>query len=388
MAKIVTWVIVLGVVVVGGLAIFGGPGGEANAIKLGVILPLTGDAAQYGESEHRAIQLAVHEINSAGGVQGKNLELVVEDGKCDPQAGGTAAQKLVNIDQVKIIIGGACSGETLAVAEITEPAKVILISPSAPSPKVTEAGDFVFRTYPSDALAGKIAANYAAEELNAKKVAVITELTDYAQGLREAYKDSLADLGSQVVADETFATGDTDFRTQALKIKAAKPDVVYIVPQTVTPGLALIKQLREKGVKAVFQTAEVLLDREAVKENADALESVIGVEPSVDWENNPKAKALRDAHRTRFNGEDPGTFAANAYDAVYLIKEAIEATAVNGDIDTIKIRDWLYSVKNWPAAVGPLTMDQNGDPVMGESVKKIIKAEVVDLGSYTAPSDK
>ncbi|HEY4475727.1 MAG TPA: ABC transporter substrate-binding protein, partial [Candidatus Paceibacterota bacterium] len=251
-------------------------------------------------------------------------------------------------------------------------------------PKVTTAGDFVFRTYPSDALAGQIAASYSAGELKAKKAAVVTELTDYAQGLREVYKQSLANLGGQIVADETFTTGDTDFRTQILKIKAAKPDVVYIVPQSLTPGLALLKQLRENGVKATIATAEVLLDRKAVEENSAILEGVVGVESAVDWDNNPKAKALRDAHRLKYDGADPGTFAANAYDAVYLIKEAIQATASEGvDIDTEKIRDWLYAVKNWPGAIGPLTIDENGDPVMGENVRKIEKGEVKDLGPYT-----
>ena len=386
MSKIVIWIVVLAVIVIGGLAIFG-DGGETGTIKLGVLLPLTGDAAQYGESESRAIQVAVEEINNAGGVKGRQLEIVTEDGKGDPKAAGTAAQKLVNIDKVKIIIGGACSGETLAAAEITEPAEVILISPSASSPKVTEAGDFVFRTYPSDALAGRIAAKYAYEKLNVRKAAVFTELTDYSQGLREVYKEAFADLGGQIVSDETYNTGDVDFRTQILKIKNSRPDVVYIVPQSPTPGLAIIQQLRENRVTAKFTTAEVLLDRQVVGENKETLEGVIGVEPAVDWENNPKAKTLAEAHRAKFNS-DPGIFSANAYDAVHLIHEALDATLTEegedtGEIDAAAVRDWLYGVSNWPGAVGPLTIDENGDPVMGENVRKIVDGEVTDLGPYT-----
>ncbi len=378
MAKVITWIIVLAVVVIGGLAIFGGKGGESNTIKIGFIGPLTGDAASYGESESRAVQIAFDEINAAGGVSGKQLSLVSEDGKCDPQAGGTAAQKLVNIDGVKVIIGGACSGETLAAAAITQPAKVILISPSASSPKVTTAGDFVFRTYPSDALAGKIAAKYATDSLKAKKAALLTELTDYAQGLREVYKTAFTAAGGEIVADETYTTGDADFRTQILKIKGQKPDIIYIVPQSPTPGLAILKQLKENGVKVPLVTAEVLLDRQVVKENTALLEGLIGVEAGVDWQGNPKAKAFHDAHMAKFNVE-PGTFAANAYDAVYLIKEAIEAHG----LDTAKIRDWLYGVKNWQGAVGTLTMDSNGDPIMGENVRKIVKGVVTDLGTVT-----
>jgi len=351
--------------------------GDGGTIALGVIMPLTGDAASYGESENRAIQIAVDEINAAGGIDGRRIKLVLEDGKCDPQAAGTAAQKLVNVDKVKIVIGGACSGETLAAAEITEPAKVILISPSASSPKVTNAGDFVFRTYPSDALAGRIAAKYAYNELSRRRAALITELTDYSQGLREVYKKTFAELGGTIVADETYATGDTDFRTQILKIKTAKPDVIYVVPQTLTPGIAILKQLRESGVEAQLTTAEVLLDRQAVKDNAKVLEGVIGVEPAVDWEGNAKAKAFRDAHRARY-GADPGSFSANAYDAVYLVKEAIDEVG----LDTLAIRDFLYRVKDWPGTVGSLTIDANGDPILGLNVRKIVGGEVTDLGSY------
>ena len=382
--RTIVWIVVIVVVAVGVALIARGPGQLANVdstrpIQIGFLAPLTGDAASYGEAEQRAVQIAVDEINGAGGIGGRRIELVVEDGKCDPQAAGTAAQKLVNVDKVKVIVGGVCSGETLAAAAVTEPAKVILISPSASSPKVSEAGDFVFRTYPSDALAGRIAAEYAYRELGAKRVAVFSELTDYSQGLREVYKKTFGDLGGTIVADETFTTGDTDFRTQVTKVKAARPDAVYVVPQTLTPGVAILKQLREAGVKAHFTTAEVLLDRTAVKDNAAVLEGVIGVEPAVDWEGNPKAKAFRDAHRAKYNGADPGSFSANTYDAVYLIKEAIEAT---GRLDTEAIRDWLYSVKNWPGAIGSITIDKNGDPILGLNVRKIVGGEVTDLGPY------
>jgi branched-chain amino acid transport system substrate-binding protein len=378
MGKAITWIAVLAVVVIGGLAIYNGPGtGGAETIKLGVIQPFTGDAASYGESELRGIEVAVAEINEAGGIDGKLLELVTEDGKCDPQAGGAAAQKLVNVDRVKVIIGGACSGETLAAANVTEPAEVLLISPSATSPDVTDAGDFLFRTIPSDALAGETAAAYAFNELGAETAAVLAERTDYAQGLREVFMNSFGALGGEIIADETYATGDTDFRTQILKIKDAEPDVMYLVPQTVTPGVAMVAQVKEHKVGADLLTAEVLLDREAVAENVQTLEGVIGVEVAIDFVDNVKAAAFREAHLTMFDAE-PGMFSANAYDAVYLIRDAI---AQNG-LDTIQMRDWLYGVANWPGTVGFITFDEHGDLQMSLNVRKIVGGEVTDLGPY------
>lgn len=360
----------------------GGPvDSGTGSIKLGGILSLTGDAAVYGTSVNRAVQVAIAEINKSGGINGRQLEIVIEDGKCDPQAGGTAAQKLVSIDKVAIIIGGVCSGETLAAVAITEPAKVILISPSASSPKITTAGDFVFRTYPSDAFAGKVAATYDYKELKARKAAVISELTDYAQGLRSVYKDSFTALGGTIVDDETYNTGETDFRTQVLKMKNSKPDVVYIVPQTFTPGVNIVKQMRENGMKTTVQASETLMSPDVVSKNVSVLNGIYGVEFAVDYVNNTKAKAFKVAHEEMFSGAAPDIFAANAYDIVYLIRDTIAANG--GKVDTAKIRDFLYGVKNWQGAVGSLTIDKNGDPILGLNVRKIVGGVVTDIGPYT-----
>src|SRR5687768_12900217 len=121
MSKLVTWLLVAVVVVIGGFAIFSEAGRGVHALRIGVIQPLTGDAASYGTSQLRAIQIAADELNAKGGIRGKQIELVVEDGRCDSPAAGAAAQKLVSIDKVKVIIGGGCSSETLAAAALTEP---------------------------------------------------------------------------------------------------------------------------------------------------------------------------------------------------------------------------------------------------------------------------
>src|SRR3989344_5132019 len=151
---------------------------KMTELKLGVLMPMSGDASVYGMPISKAYQMAVDEVNAAGGIAGMQVKLIIEDGKCNPDGGATGTQKLVNVDGVKIVLGGACSGETLAAAPITEAAKVILLSPSATSPKVTTAGDFVFRTSPSDANAGRIAAEKA-YGAGYKSAALITETTDY-----------------------------------------------------------------------------------------------------------------------------------------------------------------------------------------------------------------
>lgn len=346
-----------------------------GSYKIGVMYPLSGDAAAYGIPIQMTTKIAADEINAKGGVNGKKIELIYEDSKCNPKDGNAAAQKLVNIDKVKVIIGGVCSGETLGAAPITEANKVILISPSASSPDITKAGDFVFRLSPSDAFAGIVAANYAFNDLKAKKAAVISESTDYAQGLKRVFKENFAKFGGEVVADETYNPEDTDFRTQATKAKAANPDVVYLLPQTTQKGVLLVKQVKEAGIKSQLLTAEVLIGRNVVQENAADVEGIIGIEQKFD-DKAPKAAALISKYMQQSKEEPPfPAFMSAAYDAVYMISDAIGKYGY----DSEKIRDYLYTIKNYDGAVGKVTIDINGDVILDYSIKQVKNSQLVTL---------
>ena len=346
-----------------------------GSYKIGVMLALTGDAADYGLPEQWAIKMAADEINSGGGLNGKRLEIVYEDSKCNPKDGNAAAQKLVNIDKVKVIIGGSCSGETLGAAPITESNKVVLISPSSTSPDITKAGDFVFRIAPSDAQAGIVAANYAFNELEARRVALITESADYPQGLRRIFKDEFVKTGGKIVADETYNPEDTDLRTQVTKVKAANPDVIYVVPQAPIKGILLIKQLEEAGLNKQLLTAEVLIGRNVIRENAKEVEGLIGIEQKFN-DNSPKAAVLLKKYKEHTGEEAPfPTYMAGAYDIVYLIADAIRKYGY----DSEKIKNSLYSVKNYDGAIGKVTIDQNGDPIMEYNIKQVRDGKLVIL---------
>ena len=346
-----------------------------GSYKIGVMLPLTGDGAAYGLPIQRAVKISIDEINAKGGVNGKKLEPIYEDSKCNPKDGNAAAQKLINVDKAKVIIGGACSGETLGAAPITEANKVILFSPSATSPDITKAGDFVFRDAPSDAYAGVVSSNYVYNDLNAKKAAVISESTDYAQGLRRVFKENFAKSGGEIVADETYNPEDTDFRTQVTKVKAASPDVVYLVPQAPAKGILLIKQLKEAGVTTQLLTAEVLVGRNVIKENAADMEGLIGIEQKFD-EKNPKAASLLAKYKQQSGEEAPFPgYMSGVYDIVYLLADAITK---NG-YDSEKIRDYLYAVKDYDGAVGKITLDQNGDAVLDYTIEQVKNGQLVAL---------
>jgi len=354
-----------------------GSSSSAGPVKLGVVVPLTGDGASYGIPVRRAGELAVEEINNAGGIAGAPIEVVWEDGKCDAKEGTAAGQKLINVDQVKVIFGGVCSSETLAMAPLAEAAKVLVVSPSATSPDITGAGDFIFRTAPSDAAAGSVAAEYAYTKMGAKKAAVISQTTDYAQGLRKIFTTKFAELGGAVVADETYNSGDTDFRSQILKVKTGAPDVVYLLPQSQASGVLLLKQLSANGVDAKRLTAEVLIGRNAVAENKTEMEGLTGIEGWFD-EKGELASAMLTNYKTKYNEDAPfPQFMSNMYSQFFLLKEAVEKT---GGMDSEKIRDYFYGLKDWKHALGTLTFDANGDPVgLPYSVKQVTGGELKEL---------
>ncbi|OGL74102.1 hypothetical protein A3F28_02880 [Candidatus Uhrbacteria bacterium RIFCSPHIGHO2_12_FULL_57_11] len=354
-----------------------------EAVTIGAILPFAGDDAALGIPLQRSIQMAVDEFNSARGVGGRPLRVQYEDGKCDENEAATAAQKLVGVNKVKYIIGGACSGETLGFAPIANENKVIVISPSETSPNITtKGGEYVFRLAPSGAMAGSVAAQYAAKDLGARRAAIISEQTDYAQGLRATFKKAFEDQGGKIVVDETYQTGETDFRSQALKIKTANVDIVYLLPQTSAPGVLIAKQLKENGIEAAVLAAEVLIGRETVKNNAADLEGLVGFEAFFD-EKSERAAPFLAAYQTKYNEVPPfPLFMANAYSIVYLVKDLIE----QNQMDTEKAQKSLSTLSGWAGgALADVDLDENGDIIWKNYwVKQVFQGELKDIKVFTA----
>lgn len=366
--KTIITVVVLLLVAVGIWYVTRGPVSQTGPIKIGFIGPLSGDAATYGEPMRNAVSLAVDEINASGGVKGRQIEVIYEDGKCNGKDAATATQKLINVDKVKIIIGGTCSGETLGAAPIAEAAKVILFSPGSGSPDITNAGDYIFRNFPSDASSGKKMAELAIER-NLKKVALLVETTDYAQALKKVFMKRFTELGGTVVADEAFTSAATDMRTQITKIKSANPAAVYLVPQTPARAEIALRQFGELGLKTQILSNEIINSDIILKDVGPRVEGVLYAEPAFD-ENAPLSKTYLDKHKAKYGtlGQGlPSIYLATAYDAVYILKELL--TQYGEDIG--KIKAGLYAIKNRQGTAGRLTIDQNGDPVFEYVVKTI-----------------
>jgi branched-chain amino acid transport system substrate-binding protein len=311
-------------------------------IKIGFMGPLSGNEASYGESIKRGVDLAVKEMGLT------NVEVIYEDSQCKPNEAVNAINKLINIDKVVAIIGEVCSGATLAAAPIAESNKVVMISPASTAPKITEAGDYIFRVVPSDALQGAFGAKLLKDK-GYKKLAILYGNEEYGVGFEKVLRENFEKLGGKVVASESFERGTTDLRTQITKIKASKPDALYIISNAPESSVAALRQLKELKVQATIFGSEGLKSDDIIKNAKEAAEGLIV--SSVTAGNDEFIKK----HIAEYNKE-PGPFAAFGYDAFKAIALAIE----NGAKTSEDIKNALYQLK-FDGATGVIDFDDNGD---------------------------
>ena len=367
MNKTIIWLIVIIVVIAG---IWWGVSRrptEEEVIKIGFIGPLSGDEAKGGESELNAINLALEDLGWK--INNKKVKIIAEDGKCNGKEAATAAQKLINVDKVKVILGGACSAETLGAAPITEANKVILFSAFSSNPQISEAGIYIFRNYPSDTLGGK----KGAEMIKEKKVAIITENTDYSMGIREVFKKEFIKRGGKIVADEIYTPGEKDFRTYLIKIKSASPEAIFINPGT-SPGTGgmIAKQAKELKFNLPLYGNFLLGTQDALEIGSEALEGAIFFDtPTLDLKN-PKAKNFISRYKEKY-GEPFNELEVGArYDSVFIIANAIKRCRENTDC----IKNYLYAMPEYHGTIGTYRFDENGDPIgLTFIVKKIINGK-------------
>lgn len=340
---------------------------EPKVIKIGAILPLTGDNAQWGIPPRKGAELAIKEINATGGIKGKKLVLLAEDTRCEPGAGVSAFNKLLAVRGLKVMLGGVCSSVTLATAPIAEKNRIILISPASTNPKITEAGYYVFRVIPSDAFRGKIFAEYLFNDLKIRSVALLYINNEGGVGNRNAFMHRFTELGGKILLDESYEQDATDMRSQIAKTKASKAEALIVVSYLGDTPL-IMKQSKELGLALplYFQT-EAVEDPNVLRAAGNASEGATYILPAPAEGERPEkfSKMYVDKYSSK-----PELFAAEAYDAIHLIADAINAPK-EAYISTDQIREYLYGVKNYSGASGTITFDSNGDVQKPMAIKKI-----------------
>lgn len=346
-------------------------GGGGDTVKLGVNLELSGGVASYGESLASGINLAVDEINKKGGVDGKKIELVKVDNKSDAAEATNGAIKLTSQDKVTAIIGAATSGDTVAQAEIADSNKTVLLTPSGTAPNVTvtdkgKLNEFVFRTSFIDPFQGTVAANFAANELKVKNVAIFADsASDYAKGLAASFKETFEKAGGKVVSEEAYVGKDTDFRATLTRIKAKNPEFIFIPGYYEEVGL-IVKQAREMGITAPLMGADGWDSPKLVElAGKDALNNTYITNHYSSEDPDKKIQTFVSAYKAKNNGESPNAFNALGYDSVYLLADAIKSA---GSTDPSKIKAALEKTKDLSLVTGVVTIDKNHNPIKSATV--------------------
>ena len=373
-AKIFWSVVVLIVII--GLAWWGfskNGGGPGNVIKIGFIGPLTGDAAVYGEEVQNTEELAIAQINAAGGVNGKQIQAIYEDGKCDGQDGANAAQKLVNVDGVQAIIGGFCSGETIPAVPIAASAKVVVFSPGASSPKLTGISPYFFRDFPSDATQGKVLADVAYNKMHWKTIGFVQEQTDYSQGINDAFTQNFQADGGKTIT-QSFPTGASDFRSMLITLKSQKPDALFIDTQTPAATDRVLDQLAQLNWKPTLLIDDATAgDPPTLTKYRSQLQGALTAEflPNA---SDTQFQAFIQAYQAKY-GKAPSyqAYMSCVYDAVNLLAQGIKQVGDNGSA----LAQWSRTITNWAGASGNITIGSDGDRMGGHV------AEVIMNGSKT-----
>lgn len=320
-----------------------------ETIKIGLILPLTGDAAAWGIPPKNGAQLAVDEINKNGGINGKMIELIIEDDVCDPANGVAAINKMITTDKPVAIVGAVCSSVTLAIAPIAEKNKIVLISPASTNPKITDAGDYIFRVIPSDELRGQVFAEHI-YKLGLRKAAIIFINNDGGKGNEQTFIKYFTKLGGEILTSQAYAITAKEVKTQMLKIKESKPEFILAISQ-IQDAVTVLKNAKELNVNLpfYFQT-EALEDPKVAELAGDAINGSTYI--TFAKEESPEIDKFKKLYKENFNTE-PELFSAEAYDAINLVYTALK--------EKKEIKDYLYSIKDYQGVSGSISFDSNGD---------------------------
>lgn len=344
----------------------GSKGADGDTIKVGGLLEMTGGSASFGISGKNGIDLALKKINDKGVLGGKKLSLVVADTKSEASEATNGMQKLISQDKVVAVIGPNQSSAVIASGAINNGAKVVDITPMGTNPDVTvdpktkQVKPYSFRTCFIDPFQGTVMASFASNELKVKRAAIyIDNTSDYAKGLAQFFKENFVKNGGQVVIEEAYLQKDTDFKSTLTKIKAAKPDFIYIPGYYQEVGL-IVKQAREMGINVPMAGGDGW-DSAKLPEIAGkaALENTFFSSLYSPDDTSDLNKEFVAEYKKAYN-TNPDVFAALAYDSTLLVAKAIEDA---GSADPAKIAEAMAKIKGFKGVSGEVTFNEEHNPI-------------------------
>ena len=313
------------------------------------------------------MRMALEEINARGGALGRPIELLSEDDRSITEEARTAAQKLLQRDQVVALLGEIASSRSLAAAPEAQRSRVPMISPGSTNPKVTEVGDYIFRACFIDPFQGTVMARFAVEELKVKKVAILFDFKqDYSVGLADFFRKKFTELGGEIVADERYTSGDIEFRAQLTTIRAAKPDAIFVPGYYTELGL-IAKQARELGIEVPLLGGDGWDSDKTLEIGGSAVEGYYFSTHYAADSDSPKVQDFVKRYTQKYS-QTPDAMAALGYDTVGILADALTRA---GDTSGAKLRDAIAATQNYEGVTGRITIDPSRNARKDAVVLKI-----------------
>ncbi len=328
---------------------------SANEILVGEYGSLTGSEATFGQSTSEGVNLAFTEQNKAGGVKGKKLKLITLDNQGKPEEARAAVQRLITQDRVVAVIGEVASSRSLAAAPVAQQYKVPMISPSSTNPKVTEVGDYIFRVCFIDPFQGLVMAKFARNEIKKERVAILRDVkSDYSTGLADVFVTEFKKMGGEIVADESYQAGETDFKAQLTQIKGKKPDAIFVPGYYTEVGL-IARQTRQLGMNIPLLGGDGWDSEKLSELGQDAIKGSYFSNHYTTESTEPTVVDFIKKYRENYGGKTPDGLAALGYDAAKILIAAMERTT---EITPLAIRDELAKTKDFVGVTGVISIDE------------------------------
>jgi branched-chain amino acid transport system substrate-binding protein len=342
----------------------------AQNVKIAVAGPMTGGAASYGEEMKKGAQMAADDINAAGGINGKKIELVFGDDSCEPKQAVAVASRLVEKDKVAAVVGHFCSSSTMPASDVYAEADMLMITPASTNPKVTDRKlPSIMRTCGRDDQQGFVAANYIVDKLKAKRIAMVHDKDTYGQGIVDATKAQLGKRGVKEVLYEGLTRGEKDFNALVTKIKSTNPDLIYFGGLSAEAG-TLLRQIREQGLTTTFMSADGAVDASfPTSAGGTAILKGVLITFGDDPRDNPNGKAV--VQKFRAAGFEPAGYTMYTYIGVQAAAAALKGANSKSGAAQAK---WLKA-NPVDTVLGKKAWDANGDLTVADYVVYEYKAD-------------
>lgn len=343
-------------------------GGTTGDILVGEYGSLTGAQATFGTSTHQGIVLAIEEVNAAGGIKGRKIKVLTEDDQSKQEEAANAVTKLISQNGVLAVLGEVASSASMAAAPICQSNKVPMITPSSTNDDVTKKGDYIFRVCFIDSYQGENMAKYVAQQLHVKRAAILTDVkSDYSTGLTKVLESTFTSLGGQIVGKQSYANGDSDFRSQLTAVKGANPQVIFIPGYYTDIGQIAI-QARDLGMTMPLVGGDGWESPKLIEIGGKALEGCYYSNHYFYGDPSPVVRNFVQRYKDRY-GATPDALAALGYDAMKVLGDAMKRAK---KLDGPSLRDAIAATKDFSGVTGAITIG----PERNAMGKKLVIEEI------------